>query len=186
MLLLAALVLGVGVVSWLATGGIGRIAPPATTPSPIARTSPSPSPTFLPLSLPTCTLGQLALGGAFNDCAAKAPNAASFCSVSAHVLDAVITLQGGQRNYLLYVEVDGNYNGHGMYTLKPWHAGLDTNDGTAKVAVREYTTGALWQSVAGGLSVLGNDGRSGSMDSDLTFTGGEATSPLRIAGLWSC
>ena len=43
---LAAFVVGVGVVSWLVTGGIGRHKATAKNPSSIAGTSPSPFPTL--------------------------------------------------------------------------------------------------------------------------------------------
>ncbi len=42
MVVLAAVVVGLGVVSWLVTGRIGRAGPPPATSSPIVRTSPSP------------------------------------------------------------------------------------------------------------------------------------------------
>jgi hypothetical protein len=182
---LAGLVVGVGLVSWVATGGIGRIAPPPT-PSPHVSVRPPPKPSA-PFSCGAAN--QVQVSGAIDDCAVTGGDTTSSCSTSAHVLDAIITIQGIHAKYILYVEVDGNYIGPGTYSLPPWpHAGLDENDGTAKVAVREYVSGAFWQSVGG---ILGVDqrGRSGYVRAQLSFVGGEPTPPvttIQINGAWTC
>ena len=140
---------------------------------------------------PSCSAGQLQLSGIFNDCAVNAPNLTQYCTVSGSTLDDVLTLRGTTHQYLLYLSIDGAYRGAGDYYLAPWSSGsgLGVNDGKAKVAVREYQTGAFWQSVSGTLHVSGNDGRSGDVAVNLTFVGGEPTPPvtaLGILGRWAC
>ncbi len=139
--------------------------------------------------LPACSTDQLQVGGAFNECARNAHDATQYCTVSGTTLSNVIVLQGAQHRYLLYLSIDGGYKGSGDYHLAPWSSSLGVNDGKAKVAVREYATGAFWQSVSGTLHVSGDDGRSGDVAVNLTFTGG-APSPadfsLGILGPWTC
>ncbi len=137
----------------------------------------------------SCSAGELRLSGAFNDCAVHAPSLTHNCTVSGSTLDVVLTLRGTSHQYLLYLSIDGAYRGRGDYYLAPWSSGLGVNDGKAKVAVREYQTGAFWQSVSGTLHVSGNDGRSGDVAVNLTFVGGEPTPPvtaLGILGPWAC
>jgi hypothetical protein len=139
----------------------------------------------------SCASGELQLGGSLNACAVVASNGSQSCSVSGTSLNDVITLRGGGDEYLLYVSIDGGYNGPRAYYLSPWAAGtLDAQDGQAKVAIREYRTGAFWQSVSGTLEVTGNDGNSGSLAVNLTFVGGESPPPadgaLGIIGNWTC
>jgi hypothetical protein len=174
-------VLGVGAL--LVTGGIGRIVP--RIPPPNASSSSSPSPVVAPV----CGYRQLQILGAYNDCASAVQDAASGCRVSGRVLDAYITLDGIKRDYLLYVEVDGSYVGPGDYSLPPWPHSLGANDGAAKVALRDYQTGALWQSTFGVLTVSGKDGRSGLVTAGLDFTGGASNPPaqgIKLSGAWSC
>ena len=137
----------------------------------------------------SCSSGQLLLSGAFNDCVVNAPNVTQQCMVSGSTLNDVVTLRGTTHQYLLYVSIDGGYRGSGDYYLAPWSSGLGADDGKAKVAVREYQTGAFWQSVSGTLHVSENDGRSGSLAVNLTFVGGEPTpavTTLGILGPWAC
>jgi hypothetical protein len=181
--LLSAFVVGLAVALLAVTGGIGRTSPPTAHPS----SAPSSSPTTV--VAPVCTSGELTLLGAFNDCAGTTPSTTSGCRVSGGVLDAYITLDGIKRDYLLYVEVDGSYVGPGDYSLPPWPHSLGSNDGTAKVAIRDYQTGALWESNFGVLTVSGGDGRSGLVTAFLTPVGGQSTPPahaIKISGRWSC
>src|SRR4029077_18926252 len=97
----------------------------------------------------SCSAGELQLSGAFNDCAVNAPILTPYCSASGSTLDDVLTLRGTTHQYLLYLSIDGAYRGRGDYYLTPWSSGLGVNDGKTKVAVREYQTGAFWQSVSG-------------------------------------
>lgn len=131
----------------------------------------------------------LVLIGAFSDCAIKAPSASSLCTSSTAALNAVITLHGRSHDYLLYIAVNGTYSGPGVYDLPPWpHPSLDVTD-VPKVALREYATGTFWQSVAGVLRVISQDGRSGFINAEFTFVGGEPTPSivdLRLSGSWRC
>jgi hypothetical protein len=183
LVLLFAFVVALAAALLVVTGGVGRILPPTAHPS----SAPSSSPTTV--VAPVCTSGELKLLGAFNDCAGTAPSTTSGCRVSGGMLDAYITLDGIKRDYLLYVEVDGSYVGPGDYSLPPWPHSLGSNDGTAKVAIRDYQTGALWESNFGVLTVSGGDGRSGLVTAGLTSVGGEAiprAQGLKISGRWSC
>src|SRR5450631_1316060 len=86
---------------FLARHGGPRGAPP--TPSHPVTDTAGPTPTPL-----ECASNELALVGALNDCAK--PGAALSCSVSGHVLDAVLGLAGTNGDaFLLYIEVDGDY-----------------------------------------------------------------------------
>jgi hypothetical protein len=56
--------------------------------------------------------------------------------------------------------------------------------------VRRYDTDALWQSVAGILTVTGSDGRSGSVSAILELSAGNNSTArgatLSVNGPWSC
>ena len=180
-LALAAFVIAFGIGALVVTGGIGRTVPPPT-PDPSARLSTAKIPPF-------CAAHQIELVGARNDCATRAPSAAA-CSVVGRVLDAVIRLNGNSQSYLLYVEVDGGYSGIGPYILPPWpHPYPDANDGTGKAGIREFVSGALWQSVAGAIIVTNKDGKSGVINAELDRIVGVPLPPttrLHIDGPWSC
>ena len=102
---------------------------------------------------------------------------ASYCSISGGTLRDVLHLQGRTHGYLLYLTIVG-YQRSGMTYVD------------AGILVREYTTGALWQSPRGGIiSVSGRDGRSGSVKADLAYVGGDPAPPtvgLDISGAWNC
>jgi hypothetical protein len=179
MLSLGAVVLVVGLASLIATGAVRRAPQPRATPTALATPSPFP---LLPIpALPTppsCATYQLKLVGVFNDCAASAANGtASYCSVSGSTLRDVLHLQGKTHGYLLYLTIV-SYHGSGVTYVD------------ASVLVREYVTGALWQSMTGGIiTVTGVDGRSGSVKADLAYVGGEPTPPtvgLNVSGGWRC
>jgi hypothetical protein len=172
LLSLGAVVLVVGLASLIATGAVRPAPPtqratPTVTPSPVP---PSPTP-------PSCTTDQLELVGVFNDCAVNAANTTSYCSVSGSTLRDVLYLHGKAHDYLLYLTLIG-YHGSGVTYVD------------ATVAVRESATGALWQSMSGGIiRVTGVDGRSGSVKADLAYVGGEPTPPtvgLNVSGGWRC
>jgi hypothetical protein len=180
LLSLGAVVLVVGLASLIATGAIRRPPPqPRATPTVLATPSPFPLLPIPPLPTPpSCTTDQLELVGVFNDCAVAAANGtASYCSVSGSTLRDVLHLQGKTHGYLLYLTIVG-YHGSGVTYV------------VASVLVREYVTGALWQSMSGGIiRVTGVDGRSGSVKADLSYVGGEPTPPtvgLNISGAWRC
>ncbi len=193
LLTLAAFAVLFAVAALAATGSLDRLIGGTKTPR-ASLTSPATNqPNLTPgtsASVPSCSPAQFQLWGAFNDCAALAPGA-SACRVSAHVIDAPLILGGTQHVYRLYLNLDGNYIGPGDYSLTPWrtNGGLDTDDGTSKVGLRESQTGAFWQSVSGLLTVQASNGRSGLLSTELTFVGGEPTPPvaaLHVSGPWRC
>jgi hypothetical protein len=180
LLSLGAVVLAVGLASLIATGAIRRAPPPPRgTPTILATPSPYPILPIPPLpTAPSCTTDQLELVGVFNDCAGVAASGtASYCSVSGTTLRDVLHVQAKAHGYLLYLTIVG-YHGSGVTYVG------------ASVLVREYVTGALWQSMSGGIiRVTGVDGRSGSVKADLSYVGGEPTPPtigLSISGAWGC
>ena len=96
-------------------------------------------------------------------------------------------LHGTRDDFLLYIEVNGAYHGPGSYALAPWpHASLGVPDGVAKVAIREYVSGRLWESSAGSVTIDQSE-EYGHVYAGL---GASTYSPvdveLNIAGWWSC
>lgn len=170
---LAAFVVVFGTVSWLVTSGIGRHETPVTHSHPPPALAPGPTPTV-------CASDQLQLVGSFNDCA-SIDSAASHCQVSSPAFNMLFKLRGSSQDFLVYLIVDDGYSGAREYRL-------DTGD--AQVAVREYPMGALWQSVAGILTVTGSDGRSGTVSATLETSpiGGPVVpaASLAVNGRWSC
>jgi hypothetical protein len=202
LLWLAGVVVVFGGISWLLTG-IGRRGAPPTHSPPTAIT---PGPTPTPLDCPS---NELALVGAFNECATAFADATSTCSVSGHILEMVLRLTGASPDaFFLYIEVNGAFAGPGAsYALPPWPHPLGTQGDVPKVAVQRdgtsafwqlvggvpvqrYDTDALWQSVAGILTVTGSDGRSGTVSAILELSAGNNStvrgSTLSLNGPWSC
>ena len=147
------------------------------------RTTPSPSATASAATL-ACPPTELKLTGAFQECASI--DKGQSCPTSFDQ-PKVVLLHGTKDDFLLYIEVNGAYHGPGTYPLAPWpHATLGVNDGIAKVAIREYIGGRLWQSSAGSLTI-DNLGDSGWVYAGL---GASASSPvqvdLSVAGWWAC
>lgn len=182
LVLLAGFVTAVGLGLFLITGGVSRLTSPGPTPT----ASPSPLPRF-----PACGVNEIKLTGAFNDSAPLKLSVAPFpCSRLGPTLDAVVELHGAAHDFLLYMEVDGDYSGPRAYGMDPWpDPYFHTNDGAAKVAVREVISGAFWQSTSGTLNIIGKEGRSGAVNADLMFVGGDPTPPvvrLHITGQWNC
>jgi hypothetical protein len=166
---LALFAVALGVIVLVVTGGIGRM--PTTTLH--SSTSPSASPT--PVIVPICAPNQLRLLGAFNECAATVPST-STCAAAATNFAAVVRLHASDRDFLLYLGVSA-YSGPGTY-----YAGRG-----ATVAIREYPTGALWQSTNLTLTVDG-DGRSGLVAAGFFFQAGvpNPLPQLKLSGAWSC
>jgi len=201
LLWLAGFVVVVGGASWSLTG-IGHHGAPPTQSHP-AGITPGPTPTPL-----NCSSNQLELVGAFNECANPVADAAATCSVSGPVLEVVVRLAGQNTDaFFLYIEVNGGFTGPGRYDLLPWPHALGTNNDLPKLAVQQdgtsafwrmvngvpiqhYDTAALWQSVAGVLTVTGRDGRSGTVSAILQLSAANnATvegSTLSVDGPWSC
>ncbi len=128
---------------------------------------------------------ELKLTGAFNECASI--NHGQSCPTGSFDLPRVILLIGTKDKFLLYVEVNGGYHGPGTYPLVPWPSStLGVPDSVAKVAIREYTTGALWESSAGSVTIESSE-EFGYVYAGL---GASTSSPvdvsLNIAGWWSC
>ena len=176
LLSLGVVVLLVGLASLVATGAIGRAPalPRATaTATSVAPVTPAPAP-------PSCQVNELALAGVFNDCAVPVATTTSWsCAAGTLVFDAVIRFHGTEHDYLLYLHIGNGYHGSGTYA-----------NSTVSVDLREYATGAFWQSIPGVvLRVSGSDGRSGSVKAALAYLGGEPTPPtvgLNISGAWRC
>lgn len=137
-----------------------------------------------------CPTTQIVMTGEFVGCAVVAQT--EYCPRSFDEAK-VLRLHRTRNDFLLYIEIDGGYHGPGTYQLRPWpHSSLGESDGQAKVAVREYVSGAMWQSVTGWLTVdpgqtsgsfstgLGNGlVSSRSYDSPLAVD-------LNLAGPWRC
>jgi hypothetical protein len=172
LLSLGGVVLVVGLASLAATGAIGRAPPlPRATATVSAPIIPAPAP-------PSCNVNQLALAGVFNDCAVSVATTTS-CAAGSDVFDAVIRFHGTGHDYLLYLHIGNGYHGTGTYA-----------NSTVSVDLREFATGAFWQSIPGVvLRVSGSDGRSGAVKAALAYAGGEPTPPtvgLNISGAWRC
>jgi hypothetical protein len=187
---LAAFVVLFAGVALLATGAVGRPGRATATPTTQDRL---PAPTMIQeptvsKSPPACAAHQLVISGAFSECATQRAGDSQDCTESGSLLSDVLTVRGTAHSFLLYLEVDGGYTGPRDYYLAPWTSGLGVLDGRPKVAIREYETGAFWQSVSGTLWVSPG-GRSGGVAVNLTFVGGEPTPPvvqLGVLGPWHC
>jgi hypothetical protein len=177
-LLLAGFVVVFGMAAWVVTGGAGTRVVPLSHNHPPPRASGAFTPG--PPTPPACKSDQLQLVGSFNDCA-SIDSASSNCKVSPPAFNTLFKLLGPSQDFLLYLIVPDGYSGAGEYSL-------DT--GAAEVDVREYPTGALWQSVAGILTVTGSDGRSGTVSATLeTSPGNDSVVPaasLTVNGPWIC
>ena len=104
----------------------------------------------------------------------------------------------GDSRALLYIEINGPFDGARTYDLGPWlHPPGTSNDppkialaqdGTSELLQRvngipseQYGTDTFWQSIAGAVTVTGKDGRSGSISAILEMsTGHNRTSPGTI------
>jgi hypothetical protein len=175
LLSLGVVVLLVGLASLVATGAIGRAPPPGATPTVMPGGTGGGEPFPTPRS---CTTDQLALAGVFNDCAVPVATTSS-CAAGSNVFDANIRFHGAGHDYLLYLHIASGYHGSGTYA-----------NSTVSVDLREYATGAFWQSIPGAvLRVSGSDGQSGTVKAALAYVGGEPTPPtvgLNISGDWRC
>jgi len=109
------------------------------------------------------------------------------CPTGSYSQARVVRLHGTKHDFILYVEVNGAYDGPGTYALAPWpNATLGKPDGIAKVAIREWNTGELFESTAGSLTINKSE-ESGWVYAGL---GASSYSPvdvqLNISGWWSC
>jgi hypothetical protein len=175
---LAAFVVVFGVVAWLVTGGASTRVLPLAHNHPLPRASPAytPGPTPLP-----CLSSEIELVGALNACTSIDRTSYTTCAVSPHAFNTTFKLLGGSQDFLLYLNIPNTYPAPGDYLL--------TNGGT-EVDVREYATGAFWQSVSGVLTTTSSDGRSGTVSAILEASAGNNSvvpgPTLRVDGPWSC
>jgi len=133
----------------------------------------------------SCASTEMKFTGIFNECATV--DKGMSCPSGSFNQARVFRMHGTKDDFIVYIEVNGNYHGPGTYVLEPWpHNSLGVPDGVAKVAVREYVTGRLWESSAGSLTI-DNLENGGFVYAGL---GPSANSPvvveLNIAGWWSC
>ena len=132
-----------------------------------------------------CPSTELRLTGVFDECAAIDKGQA--CPSGSFDQARVVLLHGTRDDFLLYIEINGAYHGPGTYALAPWpHATLGVPDGVAKIAIREYWTGRLWESSAGSVTI----DKSEEYGWVYAGLGASTYSPvdveLNIAGWWSC
>ena len=133
--------------------------------------------------------GLAKLIGAFDGCAdpvacAPAP------SPAADYFSAVLFIRDAHRDYILDIAVDGGYHGPDRYQLRSWgdDVGLNAHNRVAKVMLRDGATGAVWQSIAGSLTILPT-GTRGMVDAAFEYIDGLPTPPARhllVSGPWSC
>jgi hypothetical protein len=132
-----------------------------------------------------CPPTELSLTGIFNECASV--NVGMSCPSGSFDQARVLRLHGTKDDFILYVEVNGSYHGPGTYALAPWPSDtLGKPDGVAKVAIREWSSGTLFESAAGSLTIDTSE------ESGWVYAGLGASSystvdvKLNIAGWWSC
>ncbi len=133
----------------------------------------------------SCASTEMKFTGIFNECATV--DKGTSCPSGSFNQARVLRMHGTKDEFIVYIEVNGNYHGPGTYVLEPWpRDSLGVPDGVAKVAVREYVTGRLWESSAGSLTI-DNLENGGFVYAGL---GPSANSPvvveLNISGWWSC
>ena len=133
----------------------------------------------------SCASTEMKFTGIFNECATV--DKGMSCPSGSFKQARVFRMHGTKDDFIVYIEVNGNFHGPGTYVLEPWPSdSLGVPDGVAKVAVREYASGRLWESSAGSLTI-DNLQNGGYVYAGL---GASPNSPvqvdLNIAGWWSC
>ena len=137
-----------------------------------------------------CPPTELTMTGAFTECANL--RTVDFCPLTFDQAK-VLRVHSAAHDFLVYIEINGAYRGPGLYQLRPWpHPGLGSDDGVAKVAVREYESGQLWESAAGWVRVDESQ-REGSLSAGLVQDavhrpgfGAPVKLDLNLDGGWSC
>jgi hypothetical protein len=160
-LMLVVFVVAVGGVSLLATGA-GRTTPVNHAALPVARVPP----------LLTCEPDQLALAGPLNACA-SIDSATRSCDATAVGVLAIFNLTSSAHHYKLAINLT-DFVGQRVYAL---------DEITSTVAFRD-DNGDEWTSVAGSLTVVDPEGRSGTINA--TLESSFSVLPLRVVGRWSC
>lgn len=146
---------------------------------------------------PTCSSQTLQVVeiGVFKECANAAPDSTSICSLNDQVLEARLRFASNNDVFVLDIEIDGTFTGPGVYELLPWSHGLGTRGDVPKVVLNDHGNHAVWQSIAGLLTVMRSDGRSGTVDATLQppnalpqpSSGPPVQDPtIGVLGTWSC
>ena len=130
-----------------------------------------------------CLEPAIVLTGAISGCAGVVEGLS--CPSGPFEAARVVHLRSSSADFILYLEVDGGYHGPGTYDLAPWpHDSLGTGDDVAKVAIREWISGRLWESVGGSMTI-DNSERDGTVDADLRVDS-RSDALLHIHGPWTC
>lgn len=159
--MLVVVVVAVGGVSLLATGA-GRTTPVNHAALPAVR---------IPAPL-NCEPDQLALAGPLNGCASIDSATRSCGATAVGVLD-IFNLTSSAHHYKLAINLT-DFLGQRVYAL---------DEITSTVAFRD-DNGYEWTSVAGSLTVVSLEGRSGAINA--TLESSFSVIPLRVVGRWSC
>jgi hypothetical protein len=138
-----------------------------------------------PFDAEFCSPHLLSLRGSLDDCIYAL--AAQSCTQRS-TFEAITLLHGVGGAYLLYVEIDGGFNGPATYRLAPWpHHALDVGDDAPKVALRVFGSGELFES-AGGVLTIDEGGWSGTVAATLRYSGTSSPPPaaVTLTGNWTC
>lgn len=148
----------------------------------ISRATPAPSVTVAKTGV-GCVSPAIALTGAITGCAGVLE--AMNCPRGSLDATRVVHLRGSGNDYILYVEIDGGYQGPGTYKLTPWKKDtLNAGDGAAKVAIREWA-GRLWESFSGSVTIDTSE-EGGQVEADLLLPDKTSSPILHIEGPWTC
>jgi hypothetical protein len=121
---------------------------------------------------PNCEPDQLALAGPLNECA-SIDSATRSCDATALGILAIFNLTSSAHHYELEINLT-DFVGQRVYAL---------DDITSTVAFRD-DHGYEWRSVAGSLTVVDPEGRSGTINA--TLESNFSVIPLTVVGRWSC
>lgn len=144
----------------------------------------SPIPTLIQKTSVGCLSPAIVLTGAISGCLGVLEGMS--CPKGPFNTPRVVHLRGSTGDYILYLEVDGGYQGPGTYQLTPWKKDtLNGGDQVAKVAVREWDSGRLWESYMGSLTIDSSE-ESGRVEADLRIPDKSSSPILNIDGPWTC
>src|ERR1017187_2256479 len=124
-----------GGVSWIVTGGIGRLGAPHP-----ATVTPGATP-----ALEDCNSPHIQFVGVFNDCASIDRTSADNCAVAAHKFYAAFPLIGRSHRFVLYLSIPYMFAEPGDYFLASGGAEVDVSN----------AMGAIWRSVSGVITTTG-------------------------------
>lgn len=176
---LVAVVLTLGVVSWLAGRGSGS--------------APTASPQATPVRIghfPHCPASGIELTGAVNECTVVDPSFVPYpCDLHGTTLEDSIQLRGERHNFFLIIDFDATYaSSRRTYALVPWPGSyFNTGDYITKVELRELVTVGYWHSISGTVTLSSSSFKSGSIDAALaSLEGSSRTDALHVSGSWNC